>query len=186
MIGEIENCIRDFEGFYHLTVKTKDPEAGRVYNELRAGEVDIAVTKPHKKRSLDANAYMWVLCGKLADKLSDEGTITTKEEVYRKAIKDVGVFKDVPMFAEGAETLQKAWTMHGIGWFTEVVDYLVGNIGYLVRCYYGSSCYNTKQLSRVISDLVQDCDALGVEHRTPEEIANMLSLWEQERKRNAG
>ncbi len=90
------------------------------------------------------------------------------------------------MLSKGAETLQKAWSMHGIGWFTEVVDYLPNQTGYLVRCYYGSSCYNSKQFSRVLDAVIQDAQALGIDTRTPEEINNMLSLWEQERKRNAG
>ena len=40
-----------------------------------------------KKRSLDANAYCFVLCDKLAEKLG-----TTKEIVYQKAIREVGAF----------------------------------------------------------------------------------------------
>jgi hypothetical protein len=126
---------------------------------------------------------MWELVGKIAEKLSSEGTIYTKEDVYRNAIKEVGVWRDIPMLSEGVETLRKAWRMHGTGWITEIVDYLTGNIGYLVRCYYGSSTYNTKQMSRLIDSLIQDCDSMGIDHRTPEEINNMLSLWEQERKK---
>lgn len=186
MKSKLENCIRDFDGHYHVTYMTDDPEAGRIFDEYKDKEVEINVEeKPRKKRSLNANAYMWELCTKIADKLSDEGTLHTKEDVYREAVRQVGVFRDIPMLNEGAETLQKAWRMHGTGWITEIVDYLTGNIGYLVRCYYGSSTYNTKQMSRLIDSLIQDCDSLGVDHRTPEEINNMLSLWEQERKKNS-
>lgn len=183
MKGRPENCIRDFNGDYHLTFVAKDPEAGRIFDEYKSREIEITVEIPRKKRSLNANAYMWELCTKIADKLSDEGTLHTKEDVYREAVRQVGVFRDIPMLTEGAETLQKAWQMHGTGWITEIVDYLTGNIGYLVRLYYGSSTYNTKQMSRLINCLIQDCDSLGIDHRTPEEINNMLSLWEQERKK---
>ena len=186
MISAFVNCIKDFNGWYYLTIKTRDEAAGHIYDEFTQGLADVTVEKPRKKRSLNANAYMWELCGKIADKLSDEGTLHTKEDVYREAVRQVGVFRDIPMLNEGAETLQKAWKMHGTGWITEIVDYLTGNIGYLVRCYYGSSTYNTKQMSRLIDCLIQDCDSMGIDHRTPEEINNMLSLWEQERKKNVG
>ena len=183
MMCRIENCIKDYHGSYHITLITTDDSAGRIYDEYRDSPVEVTISKPRQKRSLNANAYMWELCGKIADKLSDEGTLTTKEDVYRKSIKEVGVYRDIPMLNEGAETLKKAWCLHGIGWFTETVDYLKGNIGYLIRCYYGTSVYSTKQISRVISNLIQDCDSLNIDHRTPDEINNMLSLWEQERKK---
>lgn len=184
MIGRVENCIRDMDGVYHLTIVSRSDEAGTAYNEYHDKDAEITIRKAYKKRSLDANAYMWELCGKIADKLSDEGTLTTKEDVYRHAVKEVGVYRDIPMLSEGVDTLKKAWSMHGIGWFTENVDYLQNKIGYLVRCYYGSSVYNTKQISRLIDNLIQDCDAVGIDHRTPDEINNMLSLWEQERNTN--
>lgn len=183
MIGQIESCLRDYDGNYHITIKTKD-NAGAVYDEYNGLEVDVQIGKPRKKRSLNANAYLWELCGQIAEKLSDEGTLTTKEDVYRENIQQVGVYRDIPMLNKGADTLQKAWSMHGIGWFTEVVDYLPNKTGYLVRCYYGSSCYNSKQFSRVLDAVIQDAQALGIDTRTPEEINNMLSLWEQERKNN--
>ena len=46
-----------------------------------------------------------------------------------------------------------------------------------VRCFYGSSQYNTKQMSRLIDDIIQDCEALGIETKSPDEIANMISQW---------
>ena len=46
---------------------------------FRPGEFDIR--RVGKKRSLDANSYMWVLCGKIADAVG-----ITKEEVYRRNI----------------------------------------------------------------------------------------------------
>lgn len=183
MKGRPENCIRDINGHYHLTFITDDPAAGKIFDDYRNRDIEISVDIPRKKRSLNANAYMWELCTLIADKMSDDGTLTTKEDVYRHSVKEVGVFKDIPMLNEGAETLQKSWSLHGVGWFCEIVDYLTGNIGFLVRCYYGSSTYNTKQMSRLIDCLIQDCDSLGIDHRTPEEINNLLSLWEQERKK---
>ena len=46
-----------------------------------------------------------------------------------------------------------------------------------VILYYGSSTYNTEQMSRLINLVVEDCKAQGVETMTPDEINRMLSLW---------
>lgn len=179
--GEIQSIYRDMSGkTIAVFALDCDPAALEQYQNK---PVNVKVSEKHEKRSLNANSYMWELCGKIADKLSGEGTTVTKEEVYRQSIKECGVWRDIEMPTQGVETLRTVWERQGTGWITEKVDMLPNKDGYLIRCYYGSSLYNTKQMSRLISNLVQDCENMGVEHRTPEEINNLLSLWEQ--KRNA-
>ena len=48
-------------------------------------EYVVEVKQYRKKRSLDANAYCWVLIDKLAEKLN-----VSKTEVYRREIKEIG------------------------------------------------------------------------------------------------
>ena len=135
--------------------------------------------KPYReKRSLDANSYMWVLCDKLAKKLSDEKVKITKEDIYRGAIKEIGVFKDFTNLSQNdAKTLRTAWEMLGTGWITELVDFMPDGENVVIRCYYGSSQYNTKQMSRLIDNIVQDCEAVGIETMTPDQIAEMKARW---------
>lgn len=147
-------------------------------DELKDKDLDIEVKRHREKRSMSANSYCWVLCTRIADKLCNDGTITTKEDVYRAAIKDVGVyrdFEDLPIPQAG--TLRHAWEMLGTGWITEQVDWSQDRDHVTVRCYYGSSQYNTKQMSRLIDNLVQDCQALDIPTETPEYIDNLKSLW---------
>ncbi len=87
------------------------------------------------------------------------------------------------MSPEDAKTLRHAWEMLGTGWITEQVDYMPDGTNVVVRCYYGSSQYNTKQMSRLIDNLVQDCKAVGIETDTPEEIERIKYLWAQEPKK---
>ena len=158
-------------------------EAEQGYDELNKCEkLSIKISKFREKRSLDANAYCWVLCTKLAEKLSDEKVKYTKEDIYRNAVKELGIYKDFEnLKPTDAKTLQIAWKKLGTGWLTEQVDFMPDGENVIVRCYYGSSTYNTKQMSRLIDNLVQDCEAVGVSTKTPDEIANMLSLWNSER-----
>ena len=58
-------------------------------------EYVIEIKKKSKSRSMNANAYCWVLCQKIAEELSKTG-YTSKEDVYRKAIKDCSHFSYVP------------------------------------------------------------------------------------------
>ena len=178
MRSRLENLIKGADGYLHITFKTRENFVER-FDELKGSDVDIEIEKKFEKRSSNANAYCWVLCRKIAEKMSDDGVIFTEREVYREAVRDVGVWRDIPVMNEGIDTIRTAWERHGIAWLTDFVDYIPG--GALIRFYYGSSEYNTKQMKRLLDCLIQECDTLGIEHRTPDEINNLLSLWKQER-----
>lgn len=137
------------------------------------GVYDIEIKKHRQKRSLDANAYCWVLCEKLAEKLYMD-----KVDIYRQAIKDVGVFRQLEISKEAADTLETAWSRNGIGWFAEKVDESRTEGFQVMNLYYGSSTYNTKQMSRLIDNLVQDCKACGIETLTPDELIKLKGEWE--------
>lgn len=163
-----------------VTLELNEREAaGLLYDELHNAEkLSIKISKYREKRSLDANAYMWVLCTKLAEERSKDGAKVTKEDVYREEIRDLNIFRDyhdLPL--PEAKTLQTAWGMLGTGWVTEQVDFSENGENVTIRCYYGSSQYNTKQMARLIDNIVQDCHAVGIETKTPEEIENLKSLW---------
>ena len=125
-----------------------------------------------KRRSSDANSYCWVLCKKIADVLR-----ITKEEVYRKAINEVGKFEILPIKDEAVDTFIRAWTSKGVGWICEIFNKSKID-GYTnVIAYYGSSIYNTKEMSILIDGIVQEAKQLGIQTETPEEIARMKAMW---------
>ncbi len=125
-----------------------------------------------KKRSLDANSYCWVLCKKIADVLR-----ITKEEVYRKAINEVGKFEILPIKDEAVKTFINAWTSKGVGWICEVLNKSKLD-GYTnVIAYYGSSIYDTKEMSILIDNIVQEAKQLEIETMSPREIEQLMSMW---------
>lgn len=133
---------------------------------------DIQIKQHREKRSLDANAYCWHLCEELGKVLG-----LTKEQVYRQHIKEVGVFKQAAINERAVKTLCHAWQMHGLGWIAEQVDYAKHDGFVLVNLYYGSSSYNTKQMSRLIDNIVQDCKACEIETLPPAKLEAMKREW---------
>lgn len=134
---------------------------------------DLEVKEHRKKRSLDANAYAWVLIGRIAEALR-----ITPEEVYRQAIQNVGGnYEIIPIKEAAAKHFQQIWEKKGLGW--PCVDMGPSKIsGYRnLRAYYGSSTYDTKQMSVLIDNLVQDCKALDIETLTPERLALLMEGW---------
>jgi hypothetical protein len=142
-------------------------------DELNDKTLSIEVKQYRAKRSLDANAYFFVLADKLAAKLG-----TSKEEVYRNAVRDIGgVSEIVCVKNEAVERLCEGWSKNGIAWQTETFPSKIDGCTNVIL-YYGSSTYTTDQMSRLIDHIVQDCKAVGIETMTPNAIAEMLSLWE--------
>lgn len=128
--------------------------------------------KEHKvKRTLNANAYCWVLLSKIADVVK-----STKEEVYREYIKNKGVFRLITMNKDAVDTFIKVWQERGLGWCCDTSESkFEGMID--VIAYYGTSSYNTKQMAHFIDYVVEEAKALDIETLTPNEIERLKSLW---------
>lgn len=123
------------------------------------------------RRSLSANNYLWVLCDKIADALQ-----STKEKIYQRAIREVGVFSDFKIKREALETFMAHWNSNGIGYFCEVHDSDLADEN-MVRAYYGSHTYNTKEMARLIDYIVEDAQVADIEVATPDELARMKQEW---------
>lgn len=154
-----------------LCIQTKD--ARRMLDSLKPGKVyDVEIKEHREKRSLDANAYCWVLLDKLAEALD-----TTKEELYRGYVRKIGPFKDFDLTVDEAKTFRTAWERLGQGWPTEQVDFTPDGERVVIRVYYGSSTYNTKRMSRLIDMIVEDCKEQGIETLTPQQLDAMKERW---------
>lgn len=185
LTGKIKDFSVDFiSGKAILTLAINEKQdVINCFDELSQCEkLSIEIDKYRDIRSLEANRYMWALCGKLAEKLSNEGEHYTKDDIYRKAIRESGVWCDDEVEPEKVAWRSAAWSQIGTGWFSERVDFSADGERELIRFYYGSSRYNTKQMSRLIDGIVQDCKAEGIETKTPAQIAELLSLWESQKK----
>ena len=122
-----------------------------------------------KKRSLDANSFFWKLTDEIAKALN-----TTKEQIYWNLVKRVGVFDTLQFANEEAMNRFKAnWQQNGLGWLTYTVD----KDRHVLQAYYGSSRYNTQEMSRLIDEAVTEAKRLGIETKPQWEIDSMLKEW---------
>ena len=126
-----------------------------------------------KKRSLDANAYCWTLISHLAERLN-----IPKTDIYRSAIKEIGGNSDTVCVQDKAvQSLCDGWQHNGIGWQTETFPSKIDGCTNVVL-YYGSSTYDTAQMSRLINIIVEECRQQGIETKSKEDIDSLLSQWE--------
>nr|DAJ54680.1 MAG TPA: NinB protein [Caudoviricetes sp.] len=148
-------------------------QARKVLDGLKAGKsYDVDIKEHREKRSLDANAYFWVLVDRLAEKLR-----IPKSEIYRHYIREIGGNHEIVCVAEtAADRLRQGWAHNGLGWQTDTMPNKVP--GYVnIILYYGSSTYDTRQMSQLIDFAVQDCKEQGIETLPPEKLAGMMEEW---------
>ena len=139
-------------------------------------KLNIEMKKYRAKRSIDANNYFW----KLLEEVCDVKDLDTIEE-YKKRVKELGIFKRLKIMTQDVKSVEKIWTDRGIAWFCDIADteYIGDTEFKIIHAYYGSSSFNSKQMSRLIDNLVQDCKAIGIETKSKAEIDSLLKEWDK-------
>ena len=143
--------------------------------EIKADKLSVEIKKWRKKRSLDANAYCWVLCDRIAKELSKNGIIT-KEEVYKDAILQIGTFEPFIAQEKTYENFKRIWEKQGLGFLVQEVSRKDKCVK--VNAYYGSSTYDSKEMSLLIEILVELAKSLNIETKSKAEIDSLLNSWD--------
>lgn len=154
-----------------LILTASIPDARRFVYGFKPGEYEISPAK--KKRSLNANAYAWKLINDIALAVRE-----SPEDVYREALKNIPNICEVLCVQDKAvDSMVRLWTRNHIGRRVEREESKIKGCTNLY-IYYGSSDFDTRQMSMLIDNLVQDAQALGIETRPEEEIKSLLEAWE--------
>lgn len=168
MRGRLLDLTIGLTGKQRVTIEL-DGDLRPDYEKLRETDVSVDLKKFRKKRSLDQNAYAWKLIGDLAAVLR-----VSPEDVYRNAIRDIGGnYEITPIRNDALESWKRIWQSHGIGWVCEEIGASKLD-GYTnVRNFFGSSTYDSAQMSRLLDVIIRECKEQGVEHLTPMELARL-------------
>ena len=164
-----------------LKIKGSREPAGKILNYIGkklAGkkEAVLKVDEYHPRRSLSANRYLWILCHKLSEKIG----FLTKEEVYQKAVREAGQFETVTIKEEALFRLRRLWCGKGLGWFTETIGESDRQGMVDVIIYFGSSIYDSKEMSTLVNYVVEQCKEQGIETMTPNELKSLCENWKPE------
>lgn len=134
-------------------------------------KINVELKQHRNKRTLDANAYCWVLINKIAER-----TDVPAKDIYKDAITYVGSCEVLPIKDEAVNKFIEAWTKRGIGWICQTTKSKLN--GYTnVLAYYGSSSYDTKEMSKLIDIIIEECKQWNIETLTPTELSRLKEEW---------
>lgn len=129
------------------------------------------IKEARKKRSLDANAMYWQLCGQLARALG-----IPAEWVYRRHIADMSNYETLCIKTDALERFRRRWVSGHLGRMVETRESKLDGCT-TVLAYYGSSDFDTAEMSRLIDNCIQDCRTLGIETISERERSLLLEEW---------
>lgn len=137
-------------------------------DELGDKALTVEIKQFHARRSMEANAYAWVLIDRIA-----EATRQGRTEVYRSYIREVpGNSQLVCVPTTAVARLIQGWSHNGLGWISDTMSSKLPGCTN-VMLYYGSSTYDTAQMAQLIDLIIQDAKELGIETLTPMELERM-------------
>ena len=143
-----------------------DPEA----------EYIVEIKKKVKRRSLNANAYAWVLCDKIARELSKNAYIS-KNDVYKRVLIECGAFTYIPVKNAAVDRFIEIWHGHGLGWHAEDAGPAKTECYTIIRAYHGSSVYTVDEMRRLIDALIDECNQLNITVENNDYVNSLIREW---------
>lgn len=170
LTGRIVGVSKDWKTQkYNVTFEIENQPLADIETLSECKDLDIRVKKHRDKRSINANAYLWVLLQKIA-----EATHTTKEEVYLFMLQRYSrAFTHVIVKEQAVERMKELYrTCIDLGEVT-----VGGTKGHQLQVYYGSSTFDTKEMSVLLDGVVSECEGMGISTLTPNELQKMKEEW---------
>lgn len=168
MRGRLADLSISLSGRQKLTIEI-DGDFRTEFEQLRENDVEVSIKKFRKKRSLDANGYAWVLIDKISER-----TGIPKADIYRDHIRQIGGVSEIVCVRDKAvQKLRDGWSKNGLGWQTDTLPSKIAGCSNVVL-YYGSSTYDSKQMSVLIDSLVDTAKQLGIETMSEMELYSLI------------
>nr|DAS83810.1 MAG TPA: NinB protein [Caudoviricetes sp.] len=168
--GRLKEPVIDYKTGRLMVLFEPQEDFRQAYEEFKECEkLSLEIKKYRRKRSLDANAYAWVLMSKLAEVLH-----TSKEEVYEEMLRRYGtLYED----GEGyiTITLKSSIPIEKLEGHWLCIRKGDSYTGYAMIK--GSSEYDTGEMSRFIDGVISECKELGIQTMTPDEIEELKQKW---------
>mgnify|MGYP000002727072 FL=1 len=170
--GKLIGASRTFDGCGIILTFEVDASASGQIESMKQDELlRIKAVKYRQKRSLDANAYAWVLMTKIAN---HPDISSSKEEVYEQMLQKYGsIYED-----DGGHitiTVKKTVDMTKVSGHWKFIKDNGTFASYLMIK--GSSEYNTAEMAHFIDHIVEEAQELGIETATPDELERMKQEW---------
>lgn len=180
----LENCLTDADGSLVVSLRVPKDEtytAKQTVATIRTGlangkeRLTAAFAWYKESRSLNANAYFHVLVDKIAEKMQ-----LGADEIKVKMVLEYGTMatecgEPVIVALPKSANISEYWTY--AKW---IADFIAKNgKPYSQYVFYKHThTLDKSEMARLINGVVYEAQELGIETRTPDELASLIENWE--------
>ena len=171
--ARISDISKDFRTGKTRILFTCDYASPEEIERLADKDIRLKAVQWREKRSLDSNGYLWILCEKIAQEID-----STKDEIYELMLQRYGtldrdVEDNIVTFKYPIGRDISAMEGH-FRFYQESED---GETNIFVKIK-GSSKYDTKEMSVLLSGVVDEAKELGIETLPPDELERIKAAWQ--------
>lgn len=177
MNGFLKDITYARSGEYILSIYTRE-SCANLWKDLGNKEITFSIKKRVIPRSLNANNYAWSLIEKLAAAVKSD-----KDSVYEEMLRRYGTGETYTDEA-GNECKVLFSLRDGIPPGLVAHHYAEIGSGYIdgkkfihYRAIKGTSEYSTKEMSVFLDGIISECQEVGIETDTPEQITRYKEAW---------
>ena len=135
---------------------------------LKEKQFDVEIKQHREKRSKNANDYSWVLQDKIAKALN-----RSINDIHNEMVLQYGVLETYSIKKDAFESAKRLFD-----YFKVLGESEVNGVTFIhVRAGVGTHHYDTKEMATFIDGVVYEAQQLGIETKTPNELAELKSLW---------
>ena len=170
--GRLVDVTKDWQtDRFRVTFTVNEPSAMNAIDELMdCTKLSIRAVKYRAKRSLNANALLWLCLGRLANALHED-----KWDLYKRMLKAHGKYTYICVKPNVVEAVKAQWRE------CEVIGEIDihGEKAVQMLCYFGSSTFDTKEFSVFLDDVISEMRGQNLDTPTSSDMKRALEQWEK-------
>lgn len=183
ILAETVNCMTDIDGRTILQITVKDNKnwvAEKIkeakQKQANGKQLSVEISEFKEKRTLSANAYFHLLVDKIAKALG-----SSEEDVKKALVLDYGTIATDESGIKIGFKLPKQTDVSLVCKYAKQFDTRTEN-GLEFNCYIvykETHTLDKAEMAKLIDGTVYEAQQLGIETKTPNQIAEMLSRMEE-------
>lgn len=140
---------------FECSVKAKE-----ALQKLERGDYEVSIVKQGKSRTLAQNRYLWELLGQIS--IAENGDTSEDTNIYCQLIEQCGAKVEYMLVPDDVAVIHRLQRVYRAVKVLQTRMYN-GKIMLMVKCYYGSSKMDTKEMGLLIDKTIERAEADGLD-----------------------
>lgn len=135
-------------------------KAKEALEQLERGDYEVTIIKQRKGRTLAQNRYLWELLGQIS--VAENGNTSEDVNIYCQLIEQCGAKCEYMLVPSEEDVVKRLMRVYRAVKVLQARPYN-GKVMWMVKCFYGSSKMDTKEMGMLIDKAIERAEADGID-----------------------